>query len=111
MVKSFKTPEKANGWLAYLAEKPIPDTTKKKTVIDSVKLKIDALVKIADSLIRKSLDSVKGKIEKDALINAAQKTVIEIYKNRDALVEKDAEADNASSDKTEEGTELVLKDL
>ena len=111
LVKSFKTPEKANGWLAYLAEKPIPDTTKKKTVIDSVKLKIDALVKIADSLIRKSLDSVKGKIEKDALINAAQKTVIEIYKNRDALVEKDAEADNASSDKTEEGTELVLKDL
>jgi dipeptidyl aminopeptidase/acylaminoacyl peptidase len=111
LIKSFKAPEKGSGWLAYLAEKPLPDTSKKKPVIDSVKIKIDGLVKIADSLIRKSLDSVKGKIEKETLINATQKAINEIYKNRDALVERDAEGDDAAGDKAQEGTELTLKNL
>ncbi len=109
LVKSFKAPEKGSGWLAYLAEKPVVDATKKKT--DSLKIKIDGLAKLADSLIRKSLDSVKGKIEKQELINAAQKAVNEIYKNADAIVEKDAEGDDASADKTTEGTELTVKNL
>jgi dipeptidyl aminopeptidase/acylaminoacyl peptidase len=109
LVKSFKSPEKGIGWLAYLAEKPTVDATKKKA--DSVKIKIDGLAKLADSLIRKSLDSVKGKIEKQELINAAQKAVNEIYKNADAIVEKDAEGDDASADKTTEGTELTVKNL
>ncbi len=109
LVKSFKVPEKGSGWVAYLAEKPILDATKKKT--DSTKIKIDGLAKLADSLIRKSLDSVKGKIEKQALINAAQKAVSEIYKNADAIVEKDAEGDDAGADKAQEGTELTVKNL
>jgi dienelactone hydrolase len=111
LVKSFKAPEKGSGWVAYLAEKPLPDSSKKKPAADSIKTKIDGLVKIADSLIRKSLDSVRGKIEKQELINAAQKAVNEIYKNADALVQNDAEGDDAGGDKAQEGTELTVKNL
>ncbi len=109
LVKSFKAPEKGSGWLAYLAEKPIAEATKKKT--DSLKIKIDGLAKLADSLIRKSLDSVKGKIEKQELINAAQKAVSEIYKSADGIADKDAEGDDAGADKVQEGTELTIKNL
>ncbi|MBC7866289.1 MAG: S9 family peptidase, partial [Gloeobacteraceae cyanobacterium ES-bin-316] len=32
-IKSFKTPEKAGGWLAYHLEKPMPDTNAKKRAL------------------------------------------------------------------------------
>jgi len=82
-VKSFKTPEKGAGWLAYHLEKPLPDTAKKKPAPDSLKLKIDKFAKLADSMIRQSLDSVKGKINKEEVIGAAKKAVKEIYKKAD----------------------------
>ncbi len=109
LVKSFKTPEKAGGWFAYLAEKPLPDTTKKKVAIDSLKMKIDGLVKLSDSIIRKSLDSVKGKIAKEALIIATQKTANEIYKAANDLSIADAEGDDKSDPKTQEGTDLTIR--
>lgn len=110
LVKTFKTPEKSSGWVAYLAEKPLPDTSAKKTISDSLKMKIDGLVKIADSLFRKSLDSVKGKIEKAEVIAATQKAVEEIYKKvKDLFV--DGEGDDAVADKIQEGTELSVKNL
>ncbi len=107
LVKSFKTPEKGSGWVAYLAEKPNAD--KKKSGIDSLKIKIDGLVKISDSLIRKSLDSIKGKIEKEDLILATQKAVKEIYKNANDIAEQDAEGEDKADSKTQEGTELTIK--
>ena len=68
-IKSYKTPEKGSGWLAYQMEKPMPDTNaKKKLLPDSVNLRVDLLSKLADSLIRKSLEDVKGKIEKEEVI-------------------------------------------
>ena len=110
LIKTFLTPEKSSGWLAYLAEKPLPDTSTKKNISDSLKLKIDGLVKIADSLLRKSLDSVKGKVEKAEVVAATQKAVEEIYKKaKDLFV--DAEGDDAVADKIQEGTELSLKNL
>jgi dipeptidyl aminopeptidase/acylaminoacyl peptidase len=109
LVKSFKTPEKGIGWLAYLTEKPIADASTKKT--DSLRTKIDGLAKLADSLIRKSLDSIKGKIEKQELINAAQKAVSQIYKSADDISQTDAEGDEAVTNKTVEGTELTVKNL
>ena len=110
LVKTFKTPEKSSGWVAYLAEKPLPDTSAKKTISDSLKIKIDGLVKIADSLFRKSIDSVKGKIEKAEVVAATQKAVEEIYKKaKDLFV--DAEGDDAVADKILEGTELSVKNL
>ena len=110
LIKTFKTPEKSSGWMAYLAEKPLPDTSAKKNISDSLKLKIDGLVKIADSLFRKSLDSVKGKVEKAEVVAATQKAVEEIYKKaKDLFV--DAEGDDAVADKIQEGTDLSVKNL
>ena len=110
LIKSFKAPEKGSGWMAYLAEKPIPDTTSRKNIPDSLKIKIDGLVKIADSLLRKSLDSVRGKIEKAEVIAATQKAVEEIYKKANDVF-SDAEGDETAADKVQEGTELSVRNL
>jgi dipeptidyl aminopeptidase/acylaminoacyl peptidase len=113
-VRSFKTPEKGSGWLAYQTEKPLPDTSKKKMKADSLSLKIDMLAKVADSLIRKSLDSIKGKIEKQEVITAAQKAVKEIYKKADNIYREnyqDAEGDEPGTNKNSGGTELIVKNM
>jgi dipeptidyl aminopeptidase/acylaminoacyl peptidase len=116
-VKSFKTPEKGTGWVAYHADKPMPDTAaKKKTPLpDSVRMKVDMLTKLADSLIRRSLDSVKGRIEKEEVIAATQKAVKEIYKKADELgiedLLTDADGDEAPGAASTEGTELHLRNL
>ena len=114
-IKSFKTPEKAAGWVAYQMEKPLPDTAKKKILPDSLRIKIDMLTNLADSLIRKSLDSVKGKIEKEEVIAAAQKAVKEIYKKADDFYlqkySADAEGDEAPGSTVTEGTDLVVSNL
>ncbi len=122
-VKTFKVPEKASGWLAYHIEKPLPDTTKKKpAAIDSNKTKIDMLVKLADSVIKKSIESVKGKIDKEDVIVAAQKAAKEILKNAKDDFDtplsggegggfKDAEGDDAPGGTTTEGTDLLVRKL
>ena len=116
-IKSYKTPEKGSGWLAYQMEKPTPDTNvKKKLSPDSVNLRVDMLTKIADSLIRKSLEDVKGKIEKEEVIAAAKKAVKEIYKKADELQEeensRDADGDESTAAAAAlEGTELIVKNL
>ena len=116
-IKSYKTPEKGSGWLAYQLEKPMPDTSaKKKLLPDSVKLRVDMLSKLADSIIRNSLEAVKGKIEKEELITAAKKAVKEIYRKADELHtlenNTDAEGDeNSAAAAVAEGTELVVRNL
>src|SRR6185369_15858428 len=47
-IKSYKSPEKAFGWVAYQMEKPLPDTSKrsKNLPYDSARAKIDMLVKL-----------------------------------------------------------------
>jgi dipeptidyl aminopeptidase/acylaminoacyl peptidase len=122
-VKTFKTPEKAGEWLAYHIEKPLPDTTKKKApAVDSNKVKMDMLVKIADSVIKKSIDSVKGKIDKAEVIAAAQKAAALIIKNaKDEILnplsggdgggEKDAEGDDPVGGAATEGTDLIVRKL
>ena len=112
-VKSFKTPEKNGNWLAYLSEKPIGDSLG-KSLPDSLKQKIDGFVKVADSIFRRSLDSVKGKVEKQEIISAAQKAVKEIYKKAKEAIDfttvyTDADGDEAPGDKSQEGTTLVLR--
>lgn len=112
-VKAFKTAEKGFGWLAYHLEKPLPDTSSKKSAeTDSVKSRINLLVKIADSVIRKSLDSVKGKIDKEEVIAAAKKAVKEIYKKADDINgwALDAEGDDAGGSGAE-GTDLVVRNV
>jgi dipeptidyl aminopeptidase/acylaminoacyl peptidase len=120
-VKSFKTPEKGFGFLAYQMEKPLPDTTKKtkKPAIDSSKTNIDMLVKLADSVIRKSMEAANTQnLTKEEMIGAANKAVKEIIKkSKDEIyvaedVIKDADGDDASGAGTAtEGTDLIVRRL
>ena len=112
-LQSYKTPQKGVSWLAYKMEKALADTASKKKMTDSLKLKIDNLTKLADSVIRRSIDSVKGNIEREEVIKAAQKAVKEIYKKAEDLLvaATDAEGDELPAKKPAEGTDLVLKNL
>jgi dipeptidyl aminopeptidase/acylaminoacyl peptidase len=120
-VKNFKTPEKGFGYLAYQMEKPLPDTSKKakKPVVDSSKANIDMLVKMADSVIRKSMEAVNAQnLTKEEMIGAANKAVKEIIKkSKDETyvaedVVKDADGDDASgAGATSEGTDLIVRRL
>ena len=113
-VKNYKTPEKGFGWIAYQLEKPLPDTAKKtKPVYDSAKAKTDRLVKLADSVIRHSIDSIKGKISDESLVQAAQKAANAIIKSADldGLTGNgvDAEGDETAGGAAADGTDLVLR--
>jgi len=58
-VKSFKTPSKASGWVAWHHEKAVPETAKPAAKPDSVS-QINKLVTMADSLTRLA-DSLRKK--------------------------------------------------
>jgi dipeptidyl aminopeptidase/acylaminoacyl peptidase len=116
-VKTFKMPEKGSGWMAYHIDKPLPDADKKTkaAVYDSVKAKTEMLLKLADSVIKKSIDSVQGKIKKEQVLAAAQKAAKEIIKKaaddielNDAVL-KDADGDEAGGSSSGDGTDLVLR--
>jgi dipeptidyl aminopeptidase/acylaminoacyl peptidase len=100
-VKSYKTPEKAAGFIAYLLEKAEPAATKVKTLPDSA-TQINSLLQMADSLVRVA-DSLRNKTKEAkqkglAVLNPAKK------ENKTAAPKTDA-------DKIEEGTELVVRNL
>ena len=118
-VKSFKTPEKGFGWVAYQMEKALPDTTKKtkKAVVDSAKFNIDMLVKLADSIIRKSIELIKVEnLTKEEMIGAANKAAKEIIKKSkdeilaEGILLRDAEGDDAAAaGAATEGTDLIVR--
>ena len=118
-VKGFKTAEKGFGWVAYQIEKALPDTTKKikKAVVDSAKMNIDMLVKLADSIIRKSVELVKAEnLTKEEMIGAANKAAKEIIKKgkdeilTEETIMSDAEGDDAAGGgATTEGTDLIVR--
>ena len=126
-IKTFKSPEKGVGWIAYHTEKVMADSAKKSktAVYDAEKAKMDMLVKLADSIIKKSIDSIGGNIKKEAVIGAAQKAAREILKKADdellqasdlpwasAQGEKDAEGDDATATGTvAEGTDLIVRSM
>lgn len=97
-IRSFTTPQENANWLAILNEKPLPDTTKKSIKPDSLKLQINKLANVADSMIRKSIDSVKGNIKREQVIKAAGKAVKEIYKKAGKDVTVVAEENLAAAD-------------
>ena len=107
-IKNFKTPEKAFGFVAFQKEKALPDSSKKLT--DSLKIKNNLLAKFADSVIRKSIDSIKGKITKEELsviINNAAGQILQEGKD----IAADAEGDESAAGNATEGTDLILKNL
>jgi VCBS repeat-containing protein len=96
-VKSYKTPEKAGGWLAYLMEKFLPETKDKKE-LDSIG-KLKELSNKAAAM-QKQIDSLNNIIAK------AQEQGINILTPK-----KDTTAKPKKEDDIEEGTELVLRNL
>ncbi len=86
-VRTYKTPQKASGWVAYLKEKETAATkqnTPTQKTVDSLKRTIDSLV-----LLVKEIKNVKGG-------------------NRDG---KDAEDDPIGGGGSNEGSDLVLRHL
>ena len=122
-IKGFKTPEKGFGVVAYQMEKTLPDTSKlkkgKTAAPDSSKRNVDMLVKLADSIIRKSIESVNTEnLTKEEMIGAANKAAKEIIKkSRDQILNEenviiDAEGDETpGSGAATEGTDLVVRRL
>lgn len=112
-IKSFKTPEKGSGWVAFQLEKPLSDSVKRGKGVDSMKMKTDLLVKMADSVLRRSIDSIKGKITREALLEVVQKAATEILSKKDdpmsSLNLLDAEGDDAPGGSSSEGTDLVVR--
>ncbi len=109
-LKSYKVPEKGSHYIAYHLEKALPDTAKRKTIIDSFTIKKDALVDMADSLIKLAIDSIKGNISKEKLADIINKTTNQILKVKSDNA--DADNDDASSNGNAiEGTDLVVKNI
>ncbi|MFY7965084.1 MAG: hypothetical protein ACOVO1_09325, partial [Chitinophagaceae bacterium] len=96
-VKSYKMPEKAGVWLAYLMEKPLPETKDKKE-LDSIG-KLNELSNKAAAM-QKQMDSLNN------LIAKAQEQGIHLLTPK-----KDSTAKQKKEDDIEEGTELVLRNL
>jgi dipeptidyl aminopeptidase/acylaminoacyl peptidase len=96
-VKSYKLPEKAAGWVAYLYEKGFGVDKKDAAKPDSLS-QLNSLSNIADSLIHIA-DSLRNKIEE--------------AKNKGLLVLKPAKKDakKPAPETIEEGTTLVLRNL
>ncbi|HTQ28703.1 MAG TPA: prolyl oligopeptidase family serine peptidase [Puia sp.] len=94
-IKSYKTPEKGSGWLAYLAEKTTPPSAKSKP--DSIG-QLNNVARLADSLAH-AADSLRNKIEE--------------AKTKGLQVLQPPKKDNKKpvEETVEEGTVLTLKDL
>ncbi len=104
-VKSYKTPEKQVGWVAYYLEKPAEKKEAKKTGIAPEK-KIDSLNRIIDSL-QQVIETLpkKKKRGKDE----------DGQNDSDFFFDEDAERDYADEDTpagaADAGTDLVLRNL
>ena len=99
-VKSYKTPEKAGGWVAYLLEKADPVIPKVKALPDSV-TQLNNLLQMADSLV-KIADSLRNKTA-EAKIKGL--SVLQTPKKETKAAAK------TETEKVEEGTDLVVRDL
>ncbi len=97
LIKNYKTPEKAYGFVAYLSEKIVPESSKIKSQSDSL-TQLNNLTKIADSLMRVA-DSLRNKI---ALAKTNGLNVLQVAKKENKKI---------NDEKIEEGTELVLRNL
>jgi hypothetical protein len=99
-VKSYKTPEKAAGWVAYHMEKLTPEVSKTKilpdslTQINNLAFMADSLMRIADSLRNKAAEAKKSGL-----------TVLTPKKDTKPAPPKPSE------DPIEEGTDLVVRNM
>jgi dipeptidyl aminopeptidase/acylaminoacyl peptidase len=102
-VKSFKTPEKEAGWVAYLLEKIPEAPNKPKTIVAPDSLtQINTVLHLADSL-RKMADSLVLKT-KEAKNKGLQVLQPPKKENKPSIAK-------STPDIVEEGTDLVLRNL
>ena len=100
-IKSYKTPEKAGGWMAYLLEKTEPVAPRVKALPDSA-TQLKTMLQMADSLVRVA-DSIRNKTKEAQTKGLAVLTP--------AKKETKPAAPKADAEKVEEGTELVIRNL
>lgn len=97
-VKSYKTPEKASGWLAYHLEKALPEAPAQRQRPDSA-TQLQQLTRMADSLL-KVADSLRAKVSE------AQTKGLAVLQNRS---NRPATAVRPAEEPVEEGTDLVVR--
>lgn len=97
-VKTFKTPEKGNGWVAYHMDKALPEPPKPAAKPDSI-TQINKMVSMADSLMRVA-DSLKNKANEAKTKGLA---VLQPAKGGPRPAARPA------ADPVEEGTELIVR--
>jgi dienelactone hydrolase len=95
-LKSFKLPDDAGGWLAYLLDKEQPEAPKTKASLDSV-ARIKSMFAMADSLVR-AADSIRLKAT-----SASEKGM--------SVLKTPAAPAKVTEENIEEGTTLVLMNL
>ena len=95
-LKSFKLPDDAGGWLAYLLDKEPADAPKSKASLDSA-AKIQSMFAMADSLVRVA-DSIRLKAT-----SASVKGM--------SVLQTPPQQPKVAEENVEEGTSLVLKDF
>jgi dipeptidyl aminopeptidase/acylaminoacyl peptidase len=95
-LKSFKLPDDAGGWLAYLLDKEQPEMPKTKASLDSA-AKIKSMFAMADSLVR-AADSIRLKAT-NASVNGM------------SVLQVPAQPAKVMEENVEEGTTLVLMNL
>ena len=98
-VKTFKTPEKGNDWVAYHMDKALPEPPKPAPKPDSI-TQINKMVSMADSLMRVA-DSIRNKANeaktKGMMVLQAPKKEVRLAGTRPV------------EDPVEEGTELIVR--
>jgi dipeptidyl aminopeptidase/acylaminoacyl peptidase len=99
-VKTFKTPEKGHGWVAYHMDKALPEPPKPAAKPDSL-TQINKMVSMADSLMRVA-DSLKNKANE-----AKTKGLNVLQPTRGGA----RPAPRPAADPVEEGTELIVRNM
>lgn len=96
-IKSYKIPDESGIWLAYLLDKPLPETNRPQQP-DSL-TRLNNMLKMADSLMRVA-DSIRNKA------NEAKTTGMSVLQNRNGRPPV-----RANAEPVEEGTVLILRNL
>lgn len=97
-IKSYKIPDETGTWLAYLLDKPLPETNRPRTP-DSL-TRINTMLSMADSLMRVA-DSIRNKA------NLAKTNGLSVLQT----ARTNRSAARPAAEPVEEGTELVLRNL
>ncbi|HET9745045.1 MAG TPA: prolyl oligopeptidase family serine peptidase [Chitinophagaceae bacterium] len=121
-VKTYKTPEKGAGWVAWHLEKK-PETDKPKQagtdqsikVVDSLRQTIDSLKALVNQLSKEGRKKKKNKDDDEEIGNWQSATYNDLipddHDSRLTTPDLDADGDDPVTPATPEGTDLVLKNL